>query len=148
MDSYARIQLRAAGLIAVFYSVFLIWMMNGLTLGSRSPEELGLFTAGTFVVGAVLFGTLWIAHMVGDGDRRLADEREEVIEALAGRAAARVTEGALFVLLILALSDAKWGWMGSFALTRTEGLVFALFTISALAGIVRFAAAFRSAGRL
>ena len=130
-------------MIAVVHAVFLIWMMTGLTLATRSAEELGLFTIGGFAVA----GALWIVHLGRDGDRKLADEREEMIEARAELASTRVTDGALLLLVILALSHAKWGWMDSFALIRTEGLVFAVIAILALAGIVRFVAGYRVAGR-
>lgn len=147
MTSYARFQLSAAIMIAAAYAVFLIWMMTGLTLATRSAEELGLLTLGGFSVLGALFAALWIVHLGRDGHRKLADEREEMIEARAERASTRVTDGALPLLVILALSDAKWGWMGSFALTLTEGLVSAVITISALAGIVRFVAGYGVAGR-
>lgn len=140
MDSYARFQARSGLVIVVVYLGFLVWMTDGLTLGQHSPKALVMFMAAAFVAGAGLFGGLWVAHMRGDGDRRLADEREAAIEAQAERQAARVTDAGLFALVMLALSDAQWGWMGSYALTRTEGLIFALFTLSALAGLVRFGA--------
>lgn len=147
MSSFAGFQLKAAALIALVYLGFVFWMLDGWTLTPRSPEALGVFMLAAFVAGALGFGGLWVAHMRHDGPRSLADEREASIEAAADRDAARVTDGALFFLVISALSDAKWGWMGSFALTRLEGLVFALFSISALAGLVRFAAGYRRAQR-
>lgn len=145
MDSYARFQTRSGLVILGVYAGFVVWMTDGLTLGDHSPQALLFLMAGAFVAGAGLFGGLWVAHMRGDGDRHQLDEREAAIEAQAERQAARVTDAGLFVLVLLALSDAQWGWMGSFALTRTEGLVFALFTLSALAGLARFAAGVRGA---
>jgi hypothetical protein len=140
MDSYARFQARSGLLILGVYAGFVVWMTDGLTLGNHSPQALFLIMVGAFVAGAMLFGGLWVAHMRRDGDRHQPDEREAAIEAQAERQAARVTDAGLFVMVLLALSDAQWGWMGSFALTRTEGLIFALFTLSALAGLARFAA--------
>lgn len=141
MNSYVRFQTRAGLVIVAVYAGFLVWMTDGLTLGQHSPQALLTLMAAAFVAGAVLFGGLWVAHMCRDGDRHQPDERESAIEAQAERQAARVTDAGLFVLVLLALSDAQWGWMGSFALTRTEGLIFALFTLSALSGLARFAAA-------
>jgi hypothetical protein len=140
MESYVRFQALAGVAILAVYAGFVVWMIDGLALGQRSPQALLLFMVVAFFAGAVLFGGLWIAHMCRDGDRRLADEREAAIEVQADRLGARVTEAGLAVLVLLALTNAQWNWMGSFALTRTEGLIFALFTLSALSGSARFAA--------
>lgn len=142
MTSFATFQLRGAAVIALGYGVFVALMTDGLTLGQHSAEKMTTVVGGAFVVLAIVFALLWAWQMRQDGKRSLADEREEQIEAASERAGYRLLDGAIFVLLLLALSDAKWGWLGSFALTRPEGLVFALVTASASAGIGRFIAGY------
>lgn len=147
MDSFARFQARSGLVVLAVYAGFVLWMIDGLALGQRSPLAILLVMVVAFAMGAVLFGGLWVAHMRSDGDRHLADEREAAIEAKSERLAAQINDTGLLLLVLLALSEAEWGWMGSFALTRMEGLVFALVSLSALSGLVRFVAGARAAMR-
>lgn len=138
MSSFAKFQMRSAVLMSAAYAMFAVLMLDGPTLGQRSANQMTLIIVGLFIGLAIAFALLWSRSMHQDGGRTRADEREEQIEAAAERTGYRFLDAAIFGLMLLALSDAKWGWLGSFALTRPEGLVFALVTASAVAGIGRF----------
>lgn len=147
MTTFATFQRRGAIVITLGYGLFVALMTDGLSLGQHSAGKMTAILLGAFVLLALVLTLLWALQMRQDGKRSRADEREEEIEAAAERAGYRVLDGAIFALLLLALSDAKWGWLGSFALTRPEGLVFAIVTASASAGIGRFIAGYLAARR-
>ena len=148
MTSFSNFQLRGAGLIGLGYAAFVMLMLDGFALGQRGAGQMAIVILGLFLLFAVAFALLWARQMHQDGKRRLADEREELIEAAAERAGYRILDAAIFVLMLVALTDAQWGWLGSFALTRPEGVVFALVTASAAAGLARFVAGYVAARRL
>lgn len=144
--------MRSAVLMSAAYAMFAVLMFDAPTLGQRSANQMVLIIVGLFIGLAIAFAVLWSQSMHQDGGRTRArtraDEREEQIEATAERAGYRLLDAAIFGLMLLAVSDAKWGWLGSFALTRPEGLVFALVTASAFAGIGRFLTGCIAAPRL
>ncbi len=148
MASFSTFQLRGAATIAAAYLAFVVVMTEGSSLSQHSASELAALVVGLVVMVGVAFAVLWVRQMHQDGGRKTADEREEQIEAVAERVGYRVLDGALFLLMLLVLSDAAWGWLGSFALTRPEGLVFALVTASVSAALGRFLAGYAAARRL
>lgn len=148
MTSFASFQIRGAAVIAAAYGLFLVLMLDGLTLGQHSAGQMALILVGSSLLLALVFGVLWSQQMHQDGKRTRADEREELIETSAERAGYYILDAAIFGLLVLALSDANWKWLGSFTLTRPEGLVFALVMASVCAGLGRFVAGFIAARRL
>ena len=148
MSSFSRFQMRSAVLMSAAYAMFAVLMFDAPTLGQRSANQMVLIIVGLFIGLAIAFAVLWSQSMHQDGGRTRANEREEQIEATAERAGYRLLDAAIFGLMLLAVSDAKWGWLGSFALTRPEGLVFALVTASAFAGIGRFLTGCIAARRL
>ncbi|WP_309663216.1 hypothetical protein [Tabrizicola sp.] len=147
MTSFATFQLRGAGAIALAYAVFVVVMTDGLSLGQHSAVKLAALVVGLVIAVGITFALLWARQMYQDGRRTVADEREEQIEAVAERVGYRVLDSAAFLLVLLALTDAAWNWLGSFALTRTEGLIFALVTVSASAATSRFLAGYIAARR-
>ncbi len=148
MSLYERFQLRGAMLILAGYVFFVVMMMDGLMLGSHTAGRMAFLVIGTMAMLAVGFAGLWVLAMRSDGPHRhgTPDERERQIELVAERAGYRLLDGAIFVLIILALVDAGGaGILGSFNMNRPEGLIFALVTASALAGVVRFVAGWHAA---
>jgi hypothetical protein len=148
MASFSTFQLRGAAAIAVAYVAFVVVMTDGFSLARHSAAELAVLVVGLVVMVGVAFALLWARQMHRDGMRTVADEREEQVEAVAERVGYRVLDGALLLLMLLVLSDAAWGWLGSFALTRPEGLVFALVSVSVSAALGRFLAGYAAARRL
>lgn len=148
MSSFSNFQLRGAGLIGLGYAVFVTFMVDGFTLGQRSAGQMATLILCLFLLLAVTFTVLWARQMHQDGKRRVADEREELIETAAERWGYRMLDIAIFVLMLLALCDAQWGWLGSFSLTRSEGVIFALVSASSVAAFGRFCAGYMAAKRL
>lgn len=148
MSAYEKLHLGGFGALTIGYAGFAALMMDGMTLGSRGPGYMALLLLGYLAVLAVALGAFWITAMRADNpERTLPDEREERIEDRADRVGYRLLDSAVAGLVGLVLADAVWGFLGSFSLTRPEAVVFALVTVSTLAGLARFGAGYLAARR-
>ncbi|MGC1505332.1 MAG: hypothetical protein WA782_14475 [Sulfitobacter sp.] len=137
MSHYTKLMLWSAIAVESAYVGFFILMTDGLALGERSPKFMSFAVVGFLVaVAVVILLQQWLS---GPASRSFPDEREEALDAKAERFGAGFLEAGVFVIATLAIYEAAAGpnSLGSYSLTRPEGLVFAMITISSLAGFAR-----------
>ena len=148
MSALEKFYLRGAVAVAAIYLVFVITVTEG-----GVPADLTRNTLLTALLAyglglALVLGLLWAVAMRSDGDRVRADERERLIEAKADRAGYHILDVALFCLtLVVVLEMGDGEAIGPWRLDRSETMVFALVSLSAFAGLSRFAVGFYTARR-
>jgi len=123
--------------IEIAYIGFFVLMTDGLTLGQRSPQFMLIAVVAFLAVfAAIVLAQTWLGK---PASRAFPDEREEAVDTRAEQISARLLEGGVFAVIALAIFEASTGpnSLGSYSLTRPEGLVFAMVTISGFAGVAR-----------
>lgn len=129
--------LSAAIAVEIAYLVFFILMTDGLTLGSRSPRFMSFSVLGFLAtVAAVVLAQQLLSK---PATRHVPDEREELVDTTSEKFGGRILEAGVFAVAALAIYEAALGphSLGSYSLTRSEGIVFAMITISSLAAVAR-----------
>ena len=90
-----------------------------------------------FVVVAIIITLQQVSSK--PAPRQMPDEREQIVDSAAEQVGGRVLEAGVFVVIALTIYETAAGpnTLGSYSLVRPEALVFALITISAIAGVSR-----------
>lgn len=147
MTTYERMMLAGAGAIAAAYFIFALLMTDGWSLGARSAGFMGLCLLGFTVVlaASVIIGGVTAPKQSAS----IPDEREEILDIAAGSLAYHSLEVAVFIVILLGLLEHAMGveTLGSYSLTRSEGLVFWLVSTISFAGFVRLLGSFIMARR-
>ncbi len=137
MSHYSKTMLGAAIAVELAYIGFFILMTDGLSLGARSPTFMAFSVLGFLAaVAVVVFGQQMISKPPGHA---FPDEREEMLEAKSEQSGARILEGGVLAVAALAIYQAAAApdSLGSYSLTRPEGVVFAMVTIISIAAVGR-----------
>jgi len=145
MSRYQKFSLGLTAILSVSYLIFFMRMTDGLVLGDRTAGSMGwllvLLMVSLTISAMILWVVVWSRKQ---GKDLVPDEREHQIETRSESRAYWAMEVGVTVLILLAIGHAAYGenWLGSYSLMRAEGLVFALVSVTALAGIVRAIFAF------
>jgi len=143
MSKYEKQMLGGILAVIIAYGGFFLSMTDGWVVGDRSM----LFLA--ISVGAFLAITVTIMSFVAKANpENTVDEREVEIEQWSESVGYYALESGVFVLIVLTLLDGRYAFLQSYRFTRPEGLILALVTISALAGLGRMMSAFFEARRV
>lgn len=147
MPPYEKLMFWAAAGIELAYIAFFLLMTDGLTLGDRSPGFLTSCVIGFMIIVALVIAA---QQFLQESDtKNFPDEREMAVDTRSEQIGYRVLEAGIFAVIALALLESYSGpnSLGSYSLTRPEGIIFALVTITALAGLTRVLSAFAAARR-
>lgn len=137
MSHYSKLMLWAAIAVEIAYIGFFISMTDSFALGARSPMFMTCAVLGFLAVVAIIITLQQVSSK--PAPRQMPDEREQIVDSAAEQVGGRVLEAGVFVVIALTIYETAAGpnTLGSYSLVRPEALVFALITISAIAGVSR-----------
>lgn len=145
MSRYQKFSLGLTLILSVTYLVFFLRMTDGLVLADHTASSMAWLLILLIVFLAICAIIWWIiVWSEKNGKDLVPDEREFQIEIRSESSAYWTMEIGISVVVAFAIAHAAYGetWLGSYSLMRPEGLVFALVSVIALAGIVRALFAF------
>ena len=143
MTGYEKLMLGGVIALLTAFAVFVALMTDGLILGPRGAGFMALC-----VLGFLALMTVIMIIVVGPIPKSFPDEREQAIDQWSERIGYFTMEIGIFITIALALFEASDRSLGSYSLSRPEGLGFELITISTLAGLARLLTALFRARKL